>query len=48
MMPMAFRGLGAHLRRVRYGWDDFGDSGYSDYTDDDMRKWNNLAVAFVS
>jgi len=48
MMPVAFRGLGAHLRRGLYGWAEFSDGGYADYTSADLTRWNTVAVNFVS
>jgi hypothetical protein len=47
MMPAPFQGLGANQRKWRYGFKEFSEFGYSDYTHRDLMKWNNSLVSVL-
>lgn len=47
MMPTALRGLGANQRRWRYGFKEFSEFGYTDFTHRDLIKWNNSLISLL-
>jgi len=51
MMPVPFRGIGAHNRRQHYGWMDaagYSAVGGAQYTGNDLVKWNNAAYKLLT
>ncbi len=48
MVPKVFQGLGAYHRMVAYAIHDYTELPYSDFTVNDLAKWHNLLVAFMS
>lgn len=47
MTPAPFQGIGVNQRRWRYGYKDFSEFGYGDFTHSDMVRWNNNLVALL-
>ena len=48
MMPRAFVGLGAHRRRLRYGWNTYNDFEGSMKAKFALAAWNNYSVDLLS
>ena len=48
MVPKAFQGLGAALRRQHYGVSTFAALGYQDYTATNLTSWNNHVVSLLT
>lgn len=48
LVPVPFRGLGAYLRKRRYGVESYSDLGYSDFTGQDLARWHNCMVKLLA
>lgn len=47
MIPSPFLGIGAVHRKFRYGIQDYAALGYSDYTGQNLSRWNNKLVELL-